>query len=98
MAKNTKEYELVNYERIEDLIGALIQQYPHITQIVIGTPSIAQFGIIKYCDIPELEGVSMKEKLESKFAVPVSMENGFFRIITYSPEFLCRTVHQFCGQ
>ena len=75
LAKNTKEYELVNYERIEDLIGALIQQYPHITQIVIGTPSIAQFGIIKYCDIPELEGVSMKEKLESKFAVPVSMEN-----------------------
>ena len=28
----------------------------------------------------------------------INKENGFFRIITYSPEFLCRTVHQFCGQ
>ena len=57
LAKNTKEYELVNYERIEELIAALIQQYPHIIQIVIGTPSIAQFEIVVNFDEYYYEGM-----------------------------------------
>lgn len=75
LEKNTTEYEAIDYERIEHIIEVLIAKYPNITQIIIGTPSIAEYGIIRHCDIPELEGVPMQEKLEKKFSISVSMEN-----------------------
>ena len=39
-----------------------------------------------------------KERNSFKSNYEKNTKNRFFRIITYSPEFLCRTVHQFCGQ
>lgn len=73
--KTTQRYDLVNYERIEFIVDSAIKEYPNLAQIIIGTPSIAQFGVIRYCDIPELENVPMKEKLEHRFSLPVAMEN-----------------------
>ena len=65
----------MDYEQIESIIESIVQEYPNLAQIIVGTPSIAEFGMIKYCDIPELEGIPMKEKLEGRFSLPVVMEN-----------------------
>lgn len=43
-----------------------------------------------------IEGTEQPEEIIEP--VMVAKISRFFRIITYSPEFLCRTVHQFCGQ
>lgn len=71
--KQTTEY--ANAGRIEEMAAKAIGQHLSISQIIVGTPSIAEYGIIKHCDIPELEHVPLKEKLEDRFGIEVSMEN-----------------------
>lgn len=75
LSKTTRPYDLVGYEQVEAAIEEVVKAYPRLTQIIIGTPSIAQFGIIRHCDIPELEEVPMVDKLERRFSLPVAMEN-----------------------
>lgn len=73
--KQTQSYPLVDYPLVESVIADVLARYPAICQIIVGTPSIAQFGIIRHCDIPELEHVPMVENLETRFSLPVAMEN-----------------------
>lgn len=68
-------FEYADYDRLEQTIARVVERTPKIVRIIIGTPSIAENGLIKYCDIPELEKVPLGENLESRFGVPVSMEN-----------------------
>lgn len=70
-----KQYEFVDYTLLEAKISALLRADQKITQIIIGTPSIADNGTIKHCDIPELEGVPMKSNLEQGFGLKASIEN-----------------------
>ncbi len=74
-SKVTRKYDTVDYCRVESVVSKVLQDYPNVSQIIIGTPSIAQFGVIRHCDIPELENVPLVEKLEQKFSLPVAMEN-----------------------
>ncbi|WP_160560842.1 ROK family protein [Parablautia muri] len=67
--------EYVDYEEIEKVIAKSVGQIPNITRIVVGTPSIAENGIIRHCDIPELENTPLKEKLEDRFHINVLIEN-----------------------
>lgn len=75
LSKDTRKYDLVDYSQVESVISDVIQAHPNLSQIIIGTPSIAQFGVIRHCDIPELENIPLVEKLEQKFSLPVAMEN-----------------------
>ncbi|MDE5777741.1 MAG: ROK family protein [Lachnospiraceae bacterium] len=75
LSKVTQKYNKVDYEQVEAIIAGIVGEYSNLNQIIIGTPSIAKYGIIKHCDIPELENIPMKEKLESKFSLPVAIEN-----------------------
>lgn len=75
LEQKKKQYGQVDYDQVESLISRITEQYGNVAQIIVGTPSIAEHGIIKHCDIPELEGVALKEKLEARFGLPVTMEN-----------------------
>lgn len=67
--------DCLNYAWIEQEITEWIARYDHIVQIIVGTPSIAEHGTIRYSDIPELELEPLVEKLEQRFGLPVFMEN-----------------------
>ncbi len=73
--KKRERYESVDYWQVLRNIDTMIKAYPNLAQIIVGTPSIAEHGIIKHCDIPELENVSLKADLEKEFGLPVSVEN-----------------------
>jgi len=75
LTKVTRKYDVVDYSQVESIIADVLQAYPNIAQIIIGTPSIAQFGVIRHCDIPELENVPLAKKLKQRFSLPVAMEN-----------------------
>lgn len=75
LSKITQKYDVIDYGQIESVISEMIQIHPNLSQIIVGTPSISQFGVIRHCDIPELENVPLAEKLERKFSLPVAMEN-----------------------
>lgn len=75
LSREKKTVESVDGRQIEEMADRAVRQYPHTSQIIVGTPSIAEYGIIKHCDIPELEDVPLKAMLEDRFGVGVSMEN-----------------------
>lgn len=75
LVKKKETFEQVDYELLEKIIDSIIKDSFNISQIIVGTPSIAEKGIIKHCDIPELENVPLKAKLEERFGIPVAIEN-----------------------
>lgn len=75
LLKERQSYETVDPRQVEAIISELADAYPRMSQIIIGTPSVVQRGVIRYCDIPELENVPMKELLERRFSLPVTIEN-----------------------
>jgi len=75
ISKVTRKYDVVNYELVESVIADVLTEHPNLSRIIVGTPSIAQFGVIRHCDIPELENVPLVENLEKRFSLPVAMEN-----------------------
>lgn len=82
--QNEKIYETLNLETIVGEVSEAFTSYPNISQIMIGTPSIAEHGRIRHCDIAELENADIVEQIASKFAVPVYMENDMhFKVYGY---------------
>ena len=78
-AKYSSEYLTVS--TIEEHIKDFLDEYSNIVQIIIGTPSVADQGIIRHCDIPELENEPLEEKLKAAFSLPVHMENDMHYMV-----------------
>ncbi len=67
LSKMAQQYDVADYKQVESVIAMVVEAHSNLTQIIIGTPSIAQFGIIKHCDIPELKNVLMKKPWSADF-------------------------------
>lgn len=70
---------------LQEEVRRQFDQFPNITSITVGTPSIAENGIIRHCDIPELENFELVHVLSGQFGVPVCLENDMhFKVFGYS--------------
>ena len=65
----------MDFSVIEREVAELLEKFPNVSQIMVGTPSIADNGVIRHCDILELENVPLKARLEEKFQLPVFLSN-----------------------
>lgn len=70
-----KELPVIDGPVIARTVKALVAAFPRIAVISVGTPSIARHGIVRHCDLPELEDTHLAADLEREFGVPVVMEN-----------------------
>ena len=73
-AREEEACDLLDYTRLVDIIFRMTQRYGLPAQIIVGVPGIAEGGVIRHCDIPELEGEPLKRRLEEGFSIPVAME------------------------
>lgn len=73
--KQTSQYDILDSSTIVQNIDDALGQFPNVSQIVVGTPSIAENGVIRHSDILELENVPLKALLEENFGRPVSIAN-----------------------
>ncbi len=56
--------------------AAVLEQFANVSpEFVVGTPSIAEKGVIRHSDLPELENVPLKPLLEERFQRPVILAN-----------------------
>lgn len=78
LSKETQTLTQIRYSDLEERVQRIQEKFPNLAQIIVGTPSIAEHGIIRYCDIPELENLRLKEKLEQRFGLPTVMENDMY--------------------
>lgn len=73
--RQTNQYDILDSTIIVQNISDTLEQFPNASQIVVGTPSIAENGVIRHSDILELENIPLKALLEEKFRLPVSIAN-----------------------
>ena len=80
-----KEYDSLNPLELQKEIESIYKRYSNITSIMIGTPSIAENGVIRHCDITSLEGFPIVSALINKLNVSVYLENDMhFKVFGYS--------------
>lgn len=70
-----ENFQILDYTAIENMVARILEKYPNTTQILVGTPSIAEKGVVRHCDVKEMEGVPLVNLLEKRFQLPVHMEN-----------------------
>ncbi len=70
-----QEVGLLDAGVVEQKAAGMFRLFPNISQIIVGTPSIAENGVIRHSDIPELENVPLKSRMESEFHRPVFLAN-----------------------
>lgn len=75
LGKSEEIFDRIDQIRIERTIRDVFEKNSNIVRIMIGTPSLVDGGVIRHCDIPELENVDLQGFLQKKFQVPVHMEN-----------------------
>ena len=73
--QQTRQYEILDYTVIEREVAELLEQFPNASRIMVGTPSIAENGVIRHSDILELENVPLRARLEEEFQLPVFLSN-----------------------
>lgn len=60
---------------VSDLLDDLLQRFPSIKAVAISIPGMITNGVIGFCDLPELEGVDLREAILSKHNVELIVEN-----------------------
>lgn len=75
LSKSLQPADSVSCMLLEEIVSEAAAAYPNLGQIIISIPGITRDGIIKHCDIPELENLPVKQALERKFSLAVAMEN-----------------------
>lgn len=73
--KHVHQFDTLDVTIIKQESTVILKRFPNVSQIIVGTPSIAENGVIRHSDIPELENIPLKEMLEAKFHIPVSIAN-----------------------
>lgn len=91
--RKERAFALLDDSAVEQEVAAALDHFSNISQIMVGTPSIAENGVIRHSDIPELEDVPLKSLLETKFRRPVFLANdmhykvyGYYRQEQFSDE------------
>ena len=73
--KQTVSNEVLDSSAVIQTVSNIMEQFPNVSQIMVGTPSIAENGVIRHSDIEELEDVPLKSELEERFKLSVSISN-----------------------
>ena len=73
--QRARQFEPLDAAAIDQEAAVAFQHFSNISQIIVGTPSIAENGVIRHRDIPELENIPLKAMLETEFRRPVFLAN-----------------------
>ena len=73
-----QSYPLLDEKVIYTRLTRTLEQFPNASQLVVGTPSVAEGGVIRHSDIPELEGVPLVSELEKRCGKPVFLANDMY--------------------
>lgn len=67
--------EQADLASIETLVADLASRHVPLKAIALSIPGLIRDGRVGFCDLPELEGVEVKQALENRFGLPVEAEN-----------------------
>ncbi|MSA01602.1 ROK family protein [Lactonifactor sp. BIOML-A3] len=75
LEEHIQTYDYLDYDLIKKESMTILAQWPNISQVIISGCCVPDHGIIRICDIEELENVAIVNKLSTAFSCPVHLEN-----------------------
>lgn len=82
--RQVQRWEQLPLSRVRAELEQVLARFPNASRIVVGTPSIAEHGVIRHSDIPEQEGAPLVSELEQSCGLPVSLANDmYYKIYGY---------------
>lgn len=83
-------FDFLDAAVVQQEIAVTLERFSNVSQIIVGTPSIAEKGVIRHSDLPELENVALKDLLETKFKLPVFLANDMhYKVYGYYRQEQC---------
>lgn len=80
-------YESFDQDIFIEEVRKVINHQENIKQIVVGVPATVEDGILKHCDIEELNGMDISAIFMKEFSIPTEIENDMhYRILGYYKE------------
>ena len=73
--RQVRRFDTLDANAVLAQAEAACRRFTNISQVLAGTPSIAEHGVIRHSDIPELEEVPLKALLEQRLGRPVHLAN-----------------------
>lgn len=70
-----REFDHLDYEVLREAVVAMLDRHPEVADIIVGTTSIAEGGVVRQCDIAELEGEPVALRLWEDTGRKVLLEN-----------------------
>lgn len=84
LCREKRPFDVLDADAVRQEAASAFGRFPNISRIIVGTPSIAENGVIRHSDIPELENIPMKALLEEAFQRPVFLANDMhFKVYGY---------------
>lgn len=75
LERRDRVLERLDYAALLDEVAGAVAAHGAVADVAVGTPSLAEGGVVHECDIPELEGEPLAERLGADVARPVHLEN-----------------------
>ena len=69
------DFGRLDYATLLNEVARAVAAHGAVADVAVGTPSLAEGGVVHECDIPELEGEPIVERLGADLARPVHLEN-----------------------
>lgn len=81
----TTSFERLDLSAVIHELEKVLARTPNAARIMVGTPSIAEKGVIRHSDIPELEGVELVSVLQQRYGLPVFLANDMhYKVYGYA--------------
>lgn len=75
LKEDSAVYENISYDTISSIAGRISDEYPAVKSIVVSIPGKSWKDTIYICDIKELEGISLEEKLREDHKTDITVES-----------------------
>lgn len=77
--------EIFGLEALDAVLDGLIRDHPATRALALSIPGVVENGAVELCDVAELSGVNMEERLKSRFDLETVMENDMnFAAVGYA--------------
>ena len=73
--ENKDFFPEISSEEIENVIGALLEQFENLEVVSIGVPGVVHNGVIGTCELEKLSHLHLRRHLENKFGKIITIEN-----------------------
>ncbi len=67
--------DTITYDMVADVIRKILSEYPSVKSLVVSIPGKSWNGTVYVCDVKELEGFPLEQRLKNDFSLNLSVES-----------------------